>query len=145
MIIRRIIIILTALVVALGVSQVVAAPWWVGVVPNMVGSAWLVVFGVIGLLYGGLLLVAVAERLVGLRLFVAIIGVLSMAGGILALAGPGLVRDLANALITQRAHGFQMFVLWMSGTARVIIGLLVLWAITKRPVIQQTNPMPPMR
>lgn len=145
MIIRRIIIILTALVVALGVSQVVAAPWWVGVLPSLMGPALLVVFGVIGLLYGGLLLVAVAERLVGLRLFVAIIGVLSMAGGILALAGPGLVRDLANALITQRVHGFQMFVLWVGGAARVIIGVLVLWAITKRPVIQQTNPMPPMR
>ncbi|MCL5103491.1 MAG: hypothetical protein M1133_05175 [Armatimonadetes bacterium] len=144
MIIRRIIIILTALVVAVGVSQLVAPSWWAEIVPNMLESPWSTVFGVIALLYGGLLLVAVAERLIGLRLFVAVIGLLSMAGGIVMLAATGLAQDLVNALITNRAHGFQIIVVWVSGLARTIIGVLVLWAITERPVDQPRNQMPPM-
>lgn len=145
MIIRRIVIILNALVIIVGLSQVVAASWWADVIGNLVGSRWLVAFGVIALFYGGMLLVAVADRQVGWRLFVGIIGVISMAGAVILLAAPDLARDLISALITQRSHAFQILLISVSGLARMAIGALILFAVARRPIAQPTNRMPPMR
>lgn len=142
MAIRRIVAFLSVLVVIIGLSQLVAASWWADAVNRVVSSLWLVAFGIIALLYGGLLLIVVAERQIGLRLFVAIIGVLTLAGGVMMLVAPEFARDLVNAMIVQRSRGFQVFLVSASGLARMVIGLLILYAFVKRPVAPTANQPP---
>lgn len=130
MIMRRVVLVLGALVLALGLSQVFAASWWLRIVPAMLAPHGLRIAGVIALLIGLVLVDAALLKEVGLRWFVVLIGALMLVGGVALLFSPNAMSAYWTSFAS-RPHASQMTITWVAGIFRAIIGLLLIWAATK--------------
>lgn len=135
MVLRRIILIFGVLLILLGVSQLLFADWWI-VVPGAVrGSAFaLFLIGLLAVAIGGVFLVATVTRLVGLLIFMLIVGAIVLAEGVVVLVSPDIMRDLLDALVLNRAHAFQVVAIWISGLIRIALGVAIVYAVMHPPV-----------
>jgi len=130
MIIRRIVLVLGVLVVVLGLSQVVAASWWLRIMPGIMGPHGMRILGVVALLIGIVLVDAGVKHAVGLRAFVLVIGALMLVGGVVLLVNPGMMNAFWASWMS-RPHGSQMTMTWIAGLIRAVIGVLLVYAATK--------------
>lgn len=133
MIIKRILVVVAAILILIGASQLAYARWWTGASQNMVYSRAFHLWGLAGVLLGVILLLAVVERVIGLRLFATILGIYSLGWGVVLLANPQLVRDVFSCLVWERSRGFQTFVFWSGGVIRIALGIVILYALAKAP------------
>jgi hypothetical protein len=130
MIIRRIVLVLGAVVVLIGLSQVFAASWWLKVMPGMMAPHGMRILGGVALLVGVVLLDAAVRRAVGLRPFVLIIGILMLFGGAILLFNPGAMHTFWASWMN-RPHESQMTMTWIAGLVRAAIGILLVYAATR--------------
>lgn len=131
MAIRKILIVLATALVLIGLSQVVFAQWWIKHLPNWIESPSFYVWGIWPLLFGVLLLLGVLEHAVGYREILAIVSILSIAGGILMLVQPQFVRDIAYAVFLNRSHSIRVVDLWVGGFARIAIGAVIILGLIR--------------
>jgi len=127
--IRKILFALAAIVVLVGASQLVFASWWLVKSRDAVDSSHFYLFGLTGVVFGLLVLIAVMEKAVGLRLFMAAIALLTMASGALVLANPAMMRGFAYSGIFDRSPEFQVLAIRLAGGLRVAIGIVMLAAL----------------
>jgi hypothetical protein len=130
MLIRRIVLVLGVLVVLIGLSQVLAASWWLRIMPGMMGSHGMRILGIVALLIGAVLVDAWIRRAVGLRPFVLVIGALMLVGGVVLLINPGTMNAMWASFMN-RPHESQMTMTWIAGLVRAAIGALLVYAATK--------------
>lgn len=133
MMIKRLVVVFGGLAILAGLSQLVSASWWVDITADIVNSRLLALNGIIGVLFGALMLVALAQRLVIMRGLFAFLGIFGMATGALALLNPDMTRDLVNALMLNRTHSYQVLVVWIGGILRTVVGVLLIYAVVKSP------------
>ena len=74
MIIRRIVAVLAALIILVGLMEIIFPDRTRAMTESLMGLVLLRLVGVLGLAIGVVFVVAAAKRLVGLRLFVLIVG-----------------------------------------------------------------------
>lgn len=139
MTVRGILYILAVLLVMLGASQLVFASWWIGITPGLLGSSYLFAFGLIAIFFGGVLLIAAARRIIGLRAFVVVLGLLLLVSGIFILFNPRFMQDLIFAMYFNRSYGFRKFLTLASGIIRVVIGAAIFYALSKVPAREQSS------
>ncbi len=128
---RKLLAVVGLLIALLGVSQIVWAAWWTDVAQSIVRSSLLRLWGLPPVVIGIVMIIAAARRLVGLRLFVIILGVYVVLVGLALLAAPELFGKLMDILLKGRSSQTQAFVVWLAGTLRVIIGVALLYAVAK--------------
>ncbi len=133
MIIRRIVGILGLVILLVGLMEIALPVFSVSLTRSLAHPLALRVTGAVGLVIGVILLIAWAKRLVGLRLFMLILGIYVVVAGLVTLSGPELVRDLIYALLLRRGPGFQLMILWISGTVRIALGCAVMYAALRPP------------
>jgi hypothetical protein len=131
MAIRKILFVVAAIVALIGASQLVFAGWWLDRMPGMVESSSFYLLGLPGVLFGIVLLIGIMERAVGLRLFLGIVSVISIAGGGVLLVRPEFTRDIVDALLLNRSHFVQVFDMWLVGLIRIAIGIALLYALAR--------------
>jgi hypothetical protein len=139
MVLRRIVLPIGVLVLILGLSQVVAAQWWLRVMPSILTLPSLRIFGVVALLMGIALLAAAVRREVSLRIFVLILGVLMLLGGVAMLACPAAMREVVNSFFLSRPHSSQLIMTMVFGVVRAIVGALLICSASKieRPSVSR--------
>ena len=142
MALRKIILVLAVLVILIGASQLVLMSWWPNVLRAFTNLVALRLLGLVGLFMGGAILLGAVQRLVGLRLFMSILGFYALASGFILLANPGLMRDLIYAIFLNRGSAFRVMILLFGGTIRIVIGAAMLYAVY-RPPVQNQAPMTP--
>lgn len=133
MVLRRIIGVVGALIILVGGMEIVFPVFTIALTRSLAHVPYLRIAGAVGVVMGAILVVAYARKLVGLRLFVVILGTYMIIAGLVTLAGPELVRDLIHALLLRRGPGFQMMILWVSGLIRIALGCALLYAVIKPP------------
>ena len=131
MVLRRIVLPIGVLVLILGLSQVVAAQWWIRVMPSILTLPSLRIFGVVDLLMGTALLAAAVRREVSLRIFVLILGVLMLLDGVARLACPAAMREAVNSFFLGRPHSSQLIMIMVRGVVRAIVGALLIYSASK--------------
>lgn len=131
MVLRRIIGVVGVLLPLVGLFEIVFSDWAISLTKAIAQPVWLRVAGATGLIIGAILLIAYFNRLVGLRLFVLILGIYMLVVGLAALAGPEVIRDLIDALLLRRGPGFQVVVLWVSGLIRIALGIALIYAVAR--------------
>lgn len=139
MAIRRIVGFLGVLICLVGLAEVMFPEWARIATDYIVAPTWLRLSGVFGMAMGIVLVIAALKRLVGLRLFVLILGVYSIAVSLVVFVGPALIQDLINALFLYRTPEFQLTMLWISGLMRIAIGAALLYAAAKPPHIETSE------
>lgn len=130
---RAVIWVFALLLVLIGASQVIAPGYWVGITRDMLGYSWLRFFGFAMLVVGVVVVAATARRLVGLRPFMLIFGMVVTAGGLWAALNPDMVVDFIYAIFLNRSYGFQLLLARISGLVRVLLGIAVVYALLKPP------------
>jgi hypothetical protein len=130
MFIRRVVLVLGVLVTLLGLSQTVAASWWLRIMPSMMAPRGMRILGIVALLIGIVLVDAALRRAVGLRLFVAIIGILMLFGGAILLLNPTPIHTIWVSFMS-RPHESLMTLTRVAGLFRAAIGVLLVYAATK--------------
>lgn len=141
---RKVIFVLALLVVALGASQIAFLGWWLNATRTMVESPWYRLLGLVSLFFGVVVLIAVAKRLVGLRGFMAALGLLMAFSGFTLLVSPDFGRDLTYAALLNRAPGAQVALMWVSGLVRIGLGAAILYALaTRTPRASEARPGAP--
>lgn len=145
MVIRRIVAVLALLIILVGLMQIIFPGLAVRMTEKLVGwrslphtdvlgiLAAMRLVGVLGLAIGVVFVVAAAKRLVGLRLFVLIVGLYAIVGSAVVFASPAFIRELLGALFLNRSQESQLTVLWASGLLRIGIGAALLYAVAKPP------------
>ena len=142
MVIRRIVRVLGAVIGLVGVSQIIWADWWLGVTRSVVETPGLRFIGLLVLAIGAVLAYAGFRRVVGLGLFVAIIGLLTLLGGALMLLNFALMKDF-TALVLNRSQGFQVFWMRSAGIVRLAVGIALVYA-AMRPEHKAAPEEPPL-
>jgi hypothetical protein len=136
MVIRRIVGVLGAVIVLVGLAEIVFPDWTRVATEYLVVPTWLRLLGVLGAAIGIVFVVVAVKRLVGLRLFVLILGIYEILGSLALFAAPALFRDLIDALYLNRTPEFQLTVLWLSGLLRIGLGAALLYAVAKPPRVE---------
>ena len=131
MVLRRIVLIVGALVVLIGLSQVVATSWWLGIVPSLLSVEGLRILGIAALAIGIVLTLAAMRRLVGLQPFVLALGVLMLLGGAALVITPAQMRVWAYGFFLNQPHSSRVTMTWMAGLVRAAIGVLIMYAATR--------------
>jgi hypothetical protein len=131
MVIRRIIGILAVLIILVGLMEIIFPTFSIGLTNGLAHLVWLRLTGVLGVAIGVVFLVAYAKRLVGLRLFVLIMGIYMTVAGLFIFASPDLMLELLGVLFLNRRPGYQSTVLWTSGLLRIALGCALLYAVAK--------------
>lgn len=139
---RKAVLVVAAVILLVGISQLFFGGWWLSCVRAIVDSNWFVASGIVALAAGIILLVAAAAREVSLRQFVVVIGLLAVLGGVLILAATNAMRSFTYAFFLDASAIQQKLAMWGSGTIRVIIGIGLLLALRKPR--QTTPPAPPL-
>lgn len=131
MVLRRIVTLIGILIGLAGLTEILFPVWTINMAIRLYSSVPLRIAGVIGLAMGVVLVIAAIKKQVGLRGFVLVLGGIFMLFSVVAVAEPGLVRDLGFALVIRRSWGFQLAILWITGLIRFAIGGTLLYAATK--------------
>ena len=131
MMIRRIVLLIGALIALIGLSQIAAAHWWLRMMPWIMAPPHLRVLGIVALVVGAVLTIAAVRRAVCLRLFVLILGILMLLGGAVMLVAPGMMRDTVYAYFLNRPHESLVKMAYAGGLARTLIGAALVYAATK--------------
>lgn len=133
MALRRIVALLGVLLILVGLSQLAWAGWWTGAVRSIYDAPLLLrLLGVVGIVFGAILITAAAKRIVGLRALMYVVGVYSALTGLLVLASPSFGEDLVYAMMLGRSHAFRVLVIWIAGVIRIALGVALLYAL-RRP------------
>jgi hypothetical protein len=140
MVTRKIVLGAAVLLILVGLSQLIVSKWWLEKAKALVDSNYLHLWGLIGVVLGVVLLLAVLERAVGLRLFVAILALLNLGVGLAILVSPQFFRDLAYAVVFDRSPGIRVFVMYVGGILRVTIGALLIYAAIKYADVTLAEP-----
>lgn len=133
MVIRRIVSVIGFIVVLAGLIEILFPVWTVNMAVSLYRIIPLRIAGSIGLAMGVVLVIAALKQQVRIRIFVLVLGGLFILFSIVAVAEPGLIRDLGYALVLRRSWGFQLAVLWITGLIRISIGSALLYAAAKPP------------
>lgn len=142
MVIRRIVGAFSVLLVLIGLSEIVLPGWATWVAQRLIvriglfghsDYVWLRLAGLFAAAMGVVLIVAYLRHLIGLRLFVLVIGIYAIAGGFVMFAGPPLMVDVLKTVFLNRGAGFQLAVLWVSGLIRIALGCALLYAVARPP------------
>ena len=131
--IRRIVGVLGLLIVVVGLAEIVFLDWARGFAQSFAQPVWLRLTGMVGVAAGVVFVIASAKRLVGLRLFVLILGIYAIVAGLVIFASPDFGRDLMDALLLKRSAESQLTILWASGLARIAIGCALIYAFARPP------------
>ena len=142
MLLRKIILILAVLILLTGISQLVFMSWWSNVMQAFTNLTTLRLLGLVAVFMGGAILLGAVRRLVGLRLFMGILGAYVLASGFVLLASPGLMSDLVCALFVKRGSAFRVMILLFGGAIRIVIGGAMLYAVYRPPAQAQTPATP---
>jgi len=133
MIIRRIVAVLAALIILVGLMEIIFPDRTRAMTESLMGLVLLRLVGVLGLAIGVVFVVAAAKRLVGLRLFVLIVGLYVIVGSLVVFASPALIARLIDAIFLKCSPASQLTVLWASGLLRIGIGAALIYAVAKPP------------
>jgi hypothetical protein len=131
MITRWIVLIIGAFVALLGLSQIAAASWWLRIMPVIMGARDMRILGLVALIVGAVLIFAAARRVVELRAFVYVLGVLMLVGGALMLIDPAMIRDRVYSAFMSRPYGSQIVMARVGGLVRSVFGIALIWAVAK--------------
>ena len=142
MLLRKIILILAVLILLTGISQLVFMSWWSNVIEAFANHLALRLVGLLAVFMGGAILLGAVRRLVGLRLFMIILGAYVLASGFVLLANPGLMSDLFRTFFLNRGSAFRIMVLLFGGTVRIVVGGAMLYAVYRPPAQAQTPATP---
>ena len=132
---RGLVFVLAVLVILAGISLVVAPGWWLAHMSAMTASPSFRLWGLAGVIFGGILILAVAAREVGLRWLMGIIGVISFVYGLVMLIDPSYVRGMVDSFLSRPAHG-QIMMALTGGIVRIVLGALVFYAAAKPPSVE---------
>lgn len=148
MAIRKILYVVAILIVLLGLSQLVFTNWWLERVPDLIRSSRLYLWGLPGLILGVLVLVGVLEKALGLRLLLGIWAILVIGCSCLLLIQPESVRNWLYTIFMDRPHWWQMSFTWVSGLVRILLGVIILYALMRPlrralPAAGEPGPQPP--
>ena len=138
MVIRRIVAVLAVLIILVGLMEIIFPDRSRALTESLMRLTPLRLTGVVGIAMGVVMVIAAVKRLVGLRLFVLIVGIYAMAASLVCFTSPALISDLVDALYLKREVGFQSTVLWASGLLRIGIGAALLYAVAKPPRLDAT-------
>lgn len=149
MVLRKALLVIAFVLILVGISQIALASAWLPWIRSIVGASWFYLWGLAGILLGVILLLAVMERVVGLRAFLALLALYSAAWGVVLLASPESVRGLIYALVIERPGSIQIAVVALGGVIRVILGIVLLYALSgrarrDRPSDSPAPPQPPL-
>lgn len=118
----------------IGLSQLLlAARWlvWLGDIAN--SYALTIGLGILSAFFGAVLIVAGAGKWVRLRQLILVIGLLSLATGITLIVNPALVSDILYAVVLNRSLAFQTLLVWIGGFLRIVVGVLLIYAVSRPP------------
>lgn len=94
---------------------------------------WMRLIGIVALFFGIVLIMAARRRAIGLAVLFMILGGLEVAVAAMLLVYPPMFTGFIHAVFLNRSHGTQMFVVQLSGLIRIVLGLLLLYAIGRSP------------
>ncbi|MGQ9456163.1 MAG: hypothetical protein ACUVRS_01540 [Armatimonadota bacterium] len=140
MAIRKILLIIAILVTIVGLSQLAFVRWWVEHLPRWIESPSFYIWGLVPLLFGVVLLIGILERVVGQRLLLTVVSVISIIGGATIVAQPKFSKDAVHALFSNRSYSIQLLVVAMGGIVRTLIGVIILWALARPETISNRPP-----
>ena len=140
---RVLVMVIGALIALVGLSQIVAAPWWLGVLPSIMDARNTLIFGVVAIVVGIILVVAVLQRAVAWRPFVLVLGLLMLLGGLALTLNPGTMRHILYMSVLSHPQKAQLAVTTVGGVIRAVIGLLLIYAaaIKREPRVSTNRPI----
>ena len=137
---RKVLYVLAALVIVVGLSQFVYPGWWMQRMSEWVDASWFALLGFLALIFGVLVILGVLLHMMALRGFFLVLGLLTLIVGGVMLASPALMRDFCYAVFLNRSSGYQFVMTRVAGLARMAVGLVMLYALIKAP---RREPEPP--
>ena len=136
MVLRGFVILVGVLIVIIGLSQVITPAWWLNsIMPALMGLPALRIIGIVAIVIGGLFTLAVLRGVVGLRLFVLILGLLMLVGGIVIVFDPILMKNGVYAFFLNRGTGAQLTATRVAGIFRTLIGIALVYAGRRELVV----------
>ena len=136
MIVRGIVLVIGVFVALIGLSQIAAAHWWLRIMPWIMQAPHLRILGVVALLIGLVLTLAARRRVVGLRAFVMVLGILMLLGGAMLLVCPVVMKDTIYAYFMDRPHDSLLRMAYAGGATRLMVGIALLWSATRAKHLQ---------
>lgn len=133
MILRKIVAVIGAVVVLVGLAEIVLPAQMIALTDAMMHPVTIRVLGVLELVIGVVLLAAALRRVVGLRTYVLVLGIWLIVVAVVMFAAPYFLIDLIYAMLLNRAHSVQLGVLWASGLVRILLGSALIWAAAVPP------------
>lgn len=133
MAIRRLVGIIGLVIGLAGLTEIVFPVWALNIAAGLFHIVPMIIAGSVGAIIGIVLVIAAIRNQVGLKPFVLAFGAIVIVVSMIAIAEPGLIRDMGYALLLRRSWNFQLIVLWITGLIRMAIGGLLLYAAAKGP------------
>ena len=130
---RRVVAAIGLLIGLAGLLEIVAPFWTLSIAHSLYGITPIRIASTVGIAMGVALVIAALRSRVGMRLFVLLFGGIIIGAGLLAVAEPGLIRDMGYSLLLRHSWPFQRTVLWITGFLRMGIGGALIYAAAKPP------------
>ncbi|MCE5314070.1 MAG: hypothetical protein ABFD49_07360 [Armatimonadota bacterium] len=129
-ILHGIVLVIALISIIVGISQLFLREFWMTVVEASIKSTWLTtLFGGLGILFGGLLGTAAIKKAIAFRIFVLTLSVLMVIISIAVLCFPTFTKDLMRTMILNKSEGSQLIALRIGGLVRIVIGVILLFAV----------------
>lgn len=139
MVIRGLVYVFAVIAILVGISLLIFPFWWVDTALILVNSSWYYLIAATTAIFGGVLLIAAIRRLVGLRIFVGILGAIILIVSLIYLANLDIAQNMVNALLLQRPRSYQLVIMLFGGIIRIGIGIALLYALAKTPTRRTTQ------
>ncbi|MCE5323819.1 TMEM43 family protein [bacterium] len=131
-VLRGVVFILGLILIIVGISQPLLPKFWIRVSRGIVESeSQIRVFGAVAVFFGAILLISAIKRAVAFIPYVAALGLVAFAFGIVMLINPGAMTELMGTIFSNRSEAMQYQILWIAGIIRVVFGALLLLAVTR--------------
>jgi hypothetical protein len=125
---RAAVLIVGVLVFLVGLSEVVAGQWWIGPAKSMAASPAVRWFGIVGVAIGVVMLLAAHRRLVGLRSFITLLGLMMVVFSAHYLVDPDFWNRVMADAFLDRSVAVQTRFLVIQGLIRMVVGAAVVCA-----------------
>ncbi len=132
---RTFVAVIGALVMLAGLTEIILPQWTLSAARGLYRIDPILISGFVAIAIGMELVAASVTRRVGLRTFVAVIGVIMAVFGLVCAIQPGWVRDLGHAAFLQQPWGLQLLLLWITGAVRILIGAGLIYAALRQPMV----------
>ena len=132
MILRKLVLLIGLIILALGLSQVIFAHWWARVALELVSAPTIYYFVAFAFAAGIIFVAAGWKKQVMFRWFFIVLGVILLFFSVWIMVEPGMWGALTRTMITNRPEAGRVAVVMAAGLIRALIGMFIIYAARPR-------------